>query len=239
MAEPLILYIETATDICSVAVSEGEKLLALIESGPERDHASLLNRFIREAIAKAGKKLSQLDAIAVSKGPGSYTGLRIGVSTAKGVAYALEKPILSCGTILGMAHASLQHPEVQKLISTYGEQLLLCPMLDARRMEVYTAFFSPTCEYIKEVSADIIDENSYKDLLKNYQICFFGNGAVKCSEYITDENAHFIDGLNPSSGAMIIPVLDQFRRSEFEDVAYFEPFYLKDFVATKPRKKLL
>lgn len=239
MPEPLILYIETATDICSVAISEGEKQLALVESGPERDHAILLNRFIREACAKAGKDLSQLDAIAVSKGPGSYTGLRIGVSTAKGLVYGLEKPLLSCGTILSMAHAALQHPEVQSLVSTYGEKLLLCPMLDARRMEVYTAFFTTSCEYIKEVSADIIDENSYKAMLEKKQICFFGNGAAKCREFIKDKNAHFIEGVNPSSAAMISPVLNQFRKSEFEDVAYFEPFYLKDFVATLPRKKLL
>ncbi|MCP4310990.1 MAG: tRNA (adenosine(37)-N6)-threonylcarbamoyltransferase complex dimerization subunit type 1 TsaB [Bacteroidetes bacterium] len=239
MTEPLILHIETATDICSVAVSEGEKLLALVESGPERSHATLLNRFIREAVDEAGKSLKQLDAIAVSKGPGSYTGLRIGVSTAKGLAYGLEKPLLSCGTILSMACAAVQDPEVKGLISKYGDQLLICPMLDARRMEVYSAFFSPACEYFREVSADIIDENSYKNLLENHQICFFGNGAAKCREFINDPGAHFIDRLNPSAGAMIFPVLHQFRKSEFEDVAYFEPFYLKDFVATKPRKKIL
>jgi len=239
MAEALILYIETATDICSVAIAEGKKKLALVESGPERSHATLLNRFIREACAEAGKELADLDAIAISKGPGSYTGLRIGVSTAKGLAYALEKPLLSCGTILSMAHAALTHPEVQKLLSTFGEQVLLCPMLDARRMEVYTAFFTPQCEYLKEVSADIIDENSYNDLLEQKQICFFGNGAAKCREFITNENAHFIEGVNPSSAAMISPVLDLYQQSEFEDVAYFEPFYLKDFVATKPRKKIL
>ena len=239
MAEPLILYIETATDICSVAISEGEKLVALVESGPERDHAILLNRFIREACTKAGKDLSQFDAIAVSKGPGSYTGLRIGVSTAKGLAYALEKPLLSCGTILSMAHVALKHPGVQALISTYGDQLLLCPMLDARRMEVYTAFFSTSCEYIKEVTADIIDESSYKDTLEKQQICFFGNGAAQCKEFIKNKNAHFIEGVNPSSAAMISPVLDLFLNSDFEDVAYFEPFYLKDFVATVPRKKIL
>lgn len=239
MKEPLILYIETATDICSVAVSEGEKLLALVESGPERSHATLLNRFIREAMTKVGKDLKQVDAIAVSKGPGSYTGLRIGVSTAKGVAYALEKPLLSCGTILAMAHVAISQPEIQKLVSAYGDKLLLCPMLDARRMEVYTAFFTPNCVYKKEVTADIIDEDSYKDLLEKHHICFFGNGAAKCREFITSPNAHFINGLNPSSEAMIKPVLEQYRKLEFEDVAYFEPFYLKDFVATKPRKKLL
>lgn len=239
MAEPIILYIETATDICSVAVSQGEELLALVESGAERSHATLLNRFIREACAIAGKDLKQMDAIAVSKGPGSYTGLRIGVSTAKGLAYALSKPLLSCGTIESMAHSALQRPEVQNLIKQYGNQLMLCPMLDARRMEVYTAFFSPECEEKREVRAVIIETNSFEDLLEKHQICFFGNGAEKCKELISHPNAHFMDGLNPSSAAMTTPVLRLFQLSEFEDVAYFEPFYLKDFVATKPRKKIL
>jgi len=239
MSEPLILYIETATDICSVAVSEGEKLLALVESGQERSHATLLNRFIREATEKAGKEIQKFDAIAVSKGPGSYTGLRIGVSTAKGLSYALEKPLLACGTLENMAHGAMNLPELGNLLEKHGDQLLLCPMLDARRMEVYAAFFTPSFENVKAVSADIIDENSYSDLLKEKHICFFGNGAKKCSDIITGSHAHFIDGLNPSAGSMISPVIKQFRSSDFEDVAYFEPFYLKDFVATKPRKKIL
>ncbi len=239
MPEPLILCIETATDICSVAVSQGEEILALVESGAERSHATLLNRFIREASILAGKDLKQLDAIAISKGPGSYTGLRIGVSTAKGLAYALNKPLLSCGTLESMAYSAVQHEEVQALIKLYGDRLLLSPMLDARRMEVYTAFFSTTCELKKKVTAEIIDENSFKELLEKHQICFFGNGAEKCREVINHPNAHLIDGLNPSSGAMIKPVLRHFLLSEFEDVAYFEPFYLKDFVATLPRKKIL
>jgi tRNA threonylcarbamoyladenosine biosynthesis protein TsaB len=187
----------------------------------------------------AGKDLKQLDAIAVSKGPGSYTGLRIGVSTAKGLAYALNKPLLSCGTIESMFHSALLIPEVQDLVRLYGDQLLLCPMLDARRMEVYTAFFSPGGEWIREVAAEIIDPYSFGELLERYQICFLGNGAAKCRESVTHPNAHFMDGLNPSSAAMITPVLRQFHKSEFENVAYFEPFYLKDFVATKPRKKIL
>ena len=239
MSEPLILHIETATDICSVAVSQGEEMLALVESGAERSHATLLNRFIREACGIAGKDLKQMDAIAVSKGPGSYTGLRIGVSTAKGLAYSLNIPLLSCGTLESMAHSAIHHPEVKDLIKKYGDQLLLCPMLDARRMEVYTAFFSPDCDVTREVAAEIIDETSFAGLLEKHQICFFGNGSAKCREVLTHSNAFFIEDLNPSSGAMIKPVLRRFKLSEFEDVAYFEPFYLKDFVATTPRKKML
>ena len=239
MTESLILHIETATDICSVAISKGEQLISLVESGPERSHATLLNKFIREALEKAGRNLDMLDGIAVSKGPGSYTGLRIGVSTAKGLAYALNKPILSCGTLENMAHAAMDHPKIIELIRTHGDNLLLCPMLDARRMEVYSVFFSAGVHPFRQVAADIIDETSYRDLLANHQICFFGNGAKKCKEVITSPNAYFIDGLNPSAGAMVKPVLDRFLNGNFEDVAYFEPFYLKDFVATIPRKKLI
>ncbi|MEN8156379.1 MAG: tRNA (adenosine(37)-N6)-threonylcarbamoyltransferase complex dimerization subunit type 1 TsaB [Bacteroidota bacterium] len=238
MTEPLILHIETATDICSVAISKGDRVLALVESGPERSHATLLNRFIRDALSQAGKELNKLDGIAVSKGPGSYTGLRIGISTAKGLAYALEKPLLSSGTLVNMAYAAIEHPMVKKVAGA-GNQLLLCPMLDARRMEVYSAFYSPDISVVREVSADIIDENSYRELLAHHPICFFGNGSVKCKELIKSSNAHFIEELNPSAGSMVIPVLNDFIQEKFEDVAYFEPFYLKDFVATIPRKKLL
>ncbi|MFH0756432.1 MAG: tRNA (adenosine(37)-N6)-threonylcarbamoyltransferase complex dimerization subunit type 1 TsaB [Bacteroidota bacterium] len=239
MTEPLILHIETATDICSVALSAGDQLMALVESGAERSHATLLNRYIREAMAQAGRELGMLSGIAVSKGPGSYTGLRIGVSTAKGLAYALGKPLLSCGTLENMAYAAKNHPEIQELSGKYGDKLLLGSMLDARRMEVYTAFFSPSMSPVREVTADIVDQNSFQKLLKNHHICFFGNGATKCQGVITDPNAHYIEGLNPSSRFMITPVLARYQEEKFEDVAYFEPFYLKDFVATIPRKKVL
>jgi tRNA threonylcarbamoyladenosine biosynthesis protein TsaB len=239
MAEPLILHIETATDICSVAISSGDRQLALMESGPERSHARLLNRFIRETLTLSGIGMQMLDAVAVSKGPGSYTGLRIGTSTAKGIAYALEKPLLSCGTEENMVYAAMDHPEVIELATGFDRFLLLCPMLDARRMEVYAAFYTPGLNVVKPVSADIIDKSSYADLLSKYHICFFGEGASKCREVIRDPNAHFIEGINPSAGAMIDPILQSYINRKFEDVAYFEPFYLKDFVATKPRKKVL
>ena len=239
MTDPLILHIETATDICSVAVSQGEEILSLVESGAERSHATLLNRFIREAAGIAGKEMKQLDAVAVSKGPGSYTGLRIGVSTAKGLAYALNIPLTVvrydrkhgplCSATEGGSGAD----------QSYSGHLLLCPMLDARRMEVYTAILSPNCKLIRDVTAEIIDETVIRTCWRSTRSCFFGNGADKCKELINHSNAHFLDELNPSARAMVKPVLNKFIRSEFEDVAYFEPFYLKDFVATVSRKKIL
>jgi len=239
MTGPLILHIETATDICSVALSEGDRQLALVESDQERSHATLLNSFIRQAVAQAGKELKDLDGIAVSKGPGSYTGLRIGVSTAKGLAFALKKPLLASGTLENMASGSISHAVIRELINIHGDLLLLCPMLDARRMEVYAGFFTLNSGLFREVAADVIDEESYHKILDLHQVCFFGNGADKCKAVLNHPNAHFIDGINPSAVSMIPPVLKKYQLKQFEDVAYFEPFYLKDFIATIPKKKVL
>lgn len=237
MSAPLILHIETATDICSVALSEGNTCLTWVDSGAERSHASLLNPFIRQVLSKADRRINQLEAVAVSKGPGSYTGLRIGVSTAKGIAYGLNLPLLSAGTLESLSQAALAHPKVDELISMSKRPVLLCPMLDARRMEAYTEFRTPNMEVLREVSADIIDENSYRDLLEEHEICFFGNGSDKCREALQHPHAHFIPAIEPSAQSMIEPVLQNFKAGNFENVAYFEPFYLKDFVATTPRKK--
>jgi tRNA threonylcarbamoyladenosine biosynthesis protein TsaB len=180
-----------------------------------------------------------MDAVAVSKGPGSYTGLRIGVSTAKGIAYALDLPLLSSGTLENMAQGAASHTEIQTLISDYGNSLLLCPMLDARRMEVYSAFFTPALKLIRPVSADIVDADSFGDLLENKQVCFFGNGSEKCKQVLLHPHAHFVSGIHPSASHMIKPVLERYAANNFEDVAYFEPFYLKDFIATTPKKKVI
>jgi tRNA threonylcarbamoyladenosine biosynthesis protein TsaB len=239
MAGPLILHIETATDICSVALSEGDRLLSLVESDKERSHAALLSTFIRQAVAEAGKELKDLHGLGISKGPGSYTGLRIGVSTAKGLAYALEIPLLASGTLENMANGALTNPLVMELASLHGDKLLLCPLLDARRMEVYAGFYTTKKEIFREVKADIIDAESYRGILESHHLCFFGNGAHKCKESLDHPNAHFIDGINPSAASMIDPVLERYHQKQFEDIAYFEPFYLKDFVATVPKKKLL
>jgi tRNA threonylcarbamoyladenosine biosynthesis protein TsaB len=237
--EPLILHIETATDICSVALSAGEEMLSLEESGPERNHATLLNRFIRLAFSTAGRTPGEIDAVSVSKGPGSYTGLRIGVSTAKGIAYALRRPLIASGTLLNMAFGALRHQEVQNLQEEYGEKLLLCPMIDARRMEVYAGFYTTGLNEYRKVSADIIESSSYSEILDTYRVCFFGNGAEKSRKVLDHPHAYFPTGISPSAAYMIQPAIDRFYRNQFENVAYFEPFYLKDFVATRPGKKLL
>lgn len=239
MNQALILHIETATDICSVALSHGDQELAIAESGPERSHATLLNSYIRECLKQSGKDMKQVDAVAVSKGPGSYTGLRIGVSTAKGIAYALGIPLLSSGTLENMAFGAPGHVQIQSLISRYKDKLLLCPMLDARRMEVYSAFFSTGMESIRPVTADIVDSESFGELFADYQVCFFGNGSEKCEQVLTHPHAHFVHGINPSASTMIKPVLERYSAQDFEDVAYFEPFYLKDFIATTPKRKVL
>lgn len=237
--EPLILHIETATDICSVALSEGEKILSLEESGPERNHATLLTRFIRKVFSMAGKEPGQLDAVSVSKGPGSYTGLRIGVSTAKGISYALRKPLLASGTLVNMVFGALENPEVKHLLEKHGDRLLFCPMIDARRMEVYSGFYTAAIGEFRKVSADIIETGSYSEILAQYRVCFFGNGAAKCRKVLDHPNASFPLDIIHSAAHMIRPAVERFRNNQFEDVAYFEPFYLKDFVATRPGKKVL
>ena len=243
MNQALILHIETATDICSVALSKGDHLLSLVESGQERSHAKLLNPFIQQAFKEAELELKDLSAVAVSMGPGSYTGLRIGVSTAKGVAYALEIPLLASGTLENMAHGVLGHPEIRSILkeegNDSGKSILLCPMLDARRMEVYAGFYTPELDVYREVSADIIDDSSYREILDQHEVFFFGNGSGKCKDALSHPRAFFLEDIHPSAASMIGPVLGRYQQNQFEDVAYFEPFYLKDFIATTPKKKVL
>lgn len=224
----LVLGIETSTKICSVAISDGEQLLASKEEGGEYSHAEKLNGFIDEVVKKAGIELNQLAAIAVSKGPGSYTGLRIGVSTAKGLCYALNKPLISVDTLQAMA---LKMSNVQSD--------LYCPMLDARRMEVYTALYNQQNEQVKPIEAKIVDETSFNEELNYNKILFFGDGADKCKEVLArNSNATFSDEGLPSAEYINKLAYTKFLNEEFEDVAYFEPYYLKDFIATTAKKLL-
>jgi len=225
-----ILLIETATAVCSVALSIDGNVVFVKEENGQNLHASNLTLFIDEVVTKSGLKYSDLDSIAVSKGPGSYTGLRIGVSTAKGLCYALDKPLIAIETLEMMAAGYLiQNPDYKGLI---------CPMIDARRMEVYTSVYDSKSNLVQPTSAKIIDESSFNDLLSQSTITFIGDGAAKCAETLKHPNALFIDANFNSASNMAALADNVFSGKLFEDVAYFEPFYLKDFVLTQPRKKV-
>jgi len=229
----LILNIETATEVCSVSLAKNGKLILKKENTEGKTHASLLTVFIDNIFKETKYSVSQLDAIAISKGPGSYTGLRIGVSTAKGIAFAAEIPLISVSTLQAMAFGITKNYN-----NTNNKKTLFCPMIDARRMEVYSAFYNTDNKTVKKISADIIDEKSYSDYLKKYKLVFFGNGSKKCKESITSKNAEFIDNIFCSSENMIKLSESAFNNSNFEDIAYFEPFYLKNFIATVPKKNI-
>ena len=223
-----ILNIETATTVCSVALSKDGQLLALKEINGDYSHAENLTLFIEDVLRQAQLFLKDIDAVAVSKGPGSYTGLRIGVSTAKGLCYALDKPLISINTLEHLCASVLPNP-----------QSLFCPMLDARRMEVYCAVYDSDGNEIRSTAAEIIDANSFSDLLKENQIIFFGDGAAKCKEVILqNKNVVFVDDVFLSAKNMIRLSEKAFSEKRFEDVAYFEPFYLKDFVGGKKKTKV-
>ncbi len=226
----LILSIETSTTVCSVAITEGNKVLATEKLFLERSHSNLLTIIIQDLLRTCGLSLKEMDAIAVSEGPGSYTGLRIGVSTAKGFAYALDKPIIAVGTLMAMAHE----------VSQYNtEDSLLVPMLDARRMEVYTATFDHDLRAINEVKPLILNEDSFKETLAGDKVLFHGDGANKFKPLIeSNKNAKFIEGLTPSAWAVGQLAFKKYEKEEFEDQAYFEPFYLKEFRATTPKALL-
>lgn len=222
----LILNIETATTMCSVSLGKDGQLLALKELNDDYTHAENLTLFIDDVVQQAGIQLKDIDAVAVSKGPGSYTGLRIGVSTAKGLCYSLEKPLLAINT--------LEH--LSRSVSV-EEGTLICPMIDARRMEVYCAVYDYSGKEILPTAAEIIDENSFSSLLNGHKIFFIGDGAAKCKDAFSSQvNAVFIDGIFPSAKQMISLSEKAYLAAKFEDVAYFEPFYLKDFVAGKKKE---
>lgn len=221
-----LLHIETATTVCSVAISIGEQVLALKESNEVRNHAESLTVFIQEVAEQASVSLHDLDAVVVSKGPGSYTGLRIGVATAKGLCFSLDKPLIAINTLQLMAN----HVRKMALPVEPGANVLICPMLDARRMEVYSAFYDLNNQVARETAADIIDADSYTDLLDKYKIVFCGNGAPKCQSLLEKHpNAFFLNEIHPSARYMPELAAPAFTRTDFVDVAYFEPFYLKDF----------
>ncbi len=221
----LILNLETATTNCSVCISKDEQILAIRENNtPNYSHAEQLHLFIKECTVEAGCELSDLDAIAISKGPGSYTGLRIGVSAAKGLCYALDKPLISIATLKSMASQ----------IKTKNNELII-PVLDARRMEVYSAVFDWELHQIRETKAEIIELDSFSDYLDYEKIHFVGSGAEKIKSVFNHDNLHFHTEVVPSAKDMVILSNEKLNVGEFEDVAYFEPYYLKDFIITKKK----
>jgi tRNA threonylcarbamoyladenosine biosynthesis protein TsaB len=232
----MIICLETSTSICSVALCDETGVVKLRESFENKSHASLLTVFIEELLSGAGIKAGDLDAVAVSKGPGSYTGLRIGVSTAKGIAYAAEIPLIGVETTVSMFHGI-----DEKMKKKYGtdDTSMFVPMIDARRMEVYYSVISSAGDIINEVTAEIIDEKSFSNIPENVRILFFGDGASKCREIIKRNNIFFAEEFRNSAAFMYKPVYKSLEERRFEDIAYFEPFYLKDFITSKPRKNLL
>lgn len=232
-----ILSIESGTNTCSVALGRDQELIDIIEShDPNNNHARNLTQFIKTILQRQGLKASNLDAVAISKGPGSYTGLRIGVSAAKGICYGAGIPLLSIGSLDALTHGAIEWQEEN---SDHFSPDLYCPMIDARRMEVYTQLFLPNGESRSEVEAKILDDKSFHDILETNRILFFGNGSFKAREVIKHPNASFIDDFKPSARFMITIASRLFNQRKYEDVAYFEPLYLKDFVATIAKNKVL
>jgi tRNA threonylcarbamoyladenosine biosynthesis protein TsaB len=222
-----ILNIETTTTNCSVSLSyKGETLVLKEDYSANYSHAERLHVYIEEVVNKANIKPQNLDAIAVSKGPGSFTGLRIGVSAAKGLCFALDKPLISILTLEALAH------QVQT------NEGIIIPMLDARRMEVYSAIYSSDYKEIRETQAQILDENSFKEYLEKGHVTFIGNGVEKTKTLIQHPNAIFIENKLPSANEMNQLAYAKYKKNDIENVAYFEPFYLKDFIALKSKPKV-
>ena len=233
----LILSIETGTDICSVALANDGELMALRESDEGRDHAKKVALFVDELLRETGVQPSDLDAIAVGKGPGSYTGLRIGVSFAKGMCYALDIPLIAIGSLDALTEVAREDYDAGILDIEEEEwaKAKLCPLVDARRMEVYAEVFDNEGKALTDVVAEVVTEDSFKEWRKD-KFVIFGNGAKKCTELLSD--AIFVD-IAPSARGIVRLAEESFKAQRFEDLAYFEPFYLKEFLVIPSKKKLL
>ncbi|MDT3357429.1 MAG: tRNA (adenosine(37)-N6)-threonylcarbamoyltransferase complex dimerization subunit type 1 TsaB [Bacteroidota bacterium] len=225
-----LILIETSTSLCSTALSEDGKIISYKENA-DRSHASLTAQFISDMLEEHGLTAGDCDAVCVSMGPGSYTGLRVGVSTAKGLCFGAGKPLLAIGSLdilVWNAISGSKLPEGCRYI---------VPMIDARRMEVYSAVFTPDGRQVRETAPAVIDKDSFSDLLAEGPVLFIGDGAGKCEGVIDNPAAHFIN-VCPDAASMLVPAENEYKEKRFKDVAYFEPFYLKDFVATVSKKKL-
>ena len=229
---PCILHIETSTKVCSVALSEDGKLLYHHEDFDGPGHSETSGVYVDEALSFANSHAIPVDAVAVSMGPGSYTGLRIGVSLAKGVCYGRALPLIAVPTLKVLCVPVLLGKE------ELPEDALLVPMIDARRMEVYSAVYDRSLKEVRPIQADVVTSETYQEYLNRGPVCFFGNGAQKCQAVIQHPNAHFIEGIHPLAKNMFPLAERSMHLKEFQDVAYFEPFYLKEFVAIKSKPLL-
>lgn len=227
---PHILSIETSTRTCSVAIHDGPRLITAQDLHLDKSHSGSLTLMIQNLLALAGISIADIQAVAVSKGPGSYTGLRIGLSTAKGLCYAKDIPLIGIGTLEAMAWQAAQNNPLQAL---------LCPMIDARRMEVYCLIADPEGNTLQEVQPVIVEEEAFAERLRDKHILFFGDGAPKCTEVLSHSpHAHVLQHIKPSAIGVGGLAWEAYQQERFEDLAYFEPFYLKEFQAKKPKKLL-
>ena len=231
-----IILIETSTELCSTAMASEGKIISYRESDRPRTHASLTAVFISEMLNETGMSIQDCSAVCVSMGPGSYTGLRVGVSTAKGLCFGGGLPLLAVGTLDTLVWQGITGEYFRNSQGDPDFRYII-PMIDARRMEVYTAVFSPDGKQLTETEAKIIDGGSFADQLAAGHVLFIGDAADKCRTVITNPNAHFIQCC-PKASSMLVPAMAEYKEKRFRDVAYFEPFYLKNFVATASRKKL-
>ena len=227
-----LLLIETSTEVCSVAMAVDGKIAAEREIKEHKAHARVISRFIQEVLEEAKLEVSDCSAIVVSEGPGSYTGLRVGVSVAKGICYGASIPLIAIGSLELIARLALEK------IGTPDSPFKIVPMIDARRMEVYTAIFDNNYKQLTKTEAHILSEQSYADILSEGKVIFTGDGSDKFKALAGHPNAIFVDGYASARG-MLAPAMEKYKRSEFADVAYFEPFYLKDFIAGVSKRSLL
>lgn len=232
----VILNIETSADSCSVAVSKDGETIAQMQSEESRSHANVLTVLIGDLLARFSFTIGSLDAIAVSKGPGSYTGLRIGVSVAKGLCFGSKKPLIAINTLQSMMEGLKGTTDFG---TSFDSGTWFCPMLDARRQEVYMAMYAKDGTGIKETSAEIITEESFAEILDTRKIVFFGSGAEKVKSIIKNPNAVFVENFDLNARYLAGLSYEAYVNKQFEDIAYFEPLYLKDFVATVAKRKVI
>ncbi len=228
-----ILCLETSENFCSVALTSNNELIHQLVDFSYKNHSEILTVLIENLLKERNLSLSNIDAIAISKGPGSYTGLRIGVSVAKGICYSLSKPLIAINTLQIICYAA------KEIIKKNIDEFILCPMIDARRMEVYMQFFDNNFMPLNTIEAKIIASTTFSEILESKKVIFAGSGAEKIESLYNSENAVFIKGVRPLAKYMAIPAYQAFKENKFEDLAYFEPYYLKNFIPTKSTKKNL